>query len=244
MKEMLLILFFFCSLMSFGQTILETKDNLLPFDNGLLNDKKTELSIPYQFQTPTLSNSYENRNFKLIDIINKNQTINFPAINNKTFLPNIKFDGNLYNRYYINSRNWINTSRIQNNYIGLGGLTTVSANYNWRIGTFSIITGGLYASKFNVYNNFRNDAGVNGNIKFVLSDRISMNLFGQYSVNGINNAIIPLMSTLYPQSFYGGSFEFKVNDKWGLMVGAENEFDVMTRKWVTKPFVMPLFYQK
>jgi len=118
------------------------------------------------------------------------------------------------------------------------------ANYNWRIGEFMVITGGLYASKYNIYNNFRNDTGVNGKIRFNLSDRISMNLFGQYSVNGINNAIIPLMSPLYPQSFYGGSFEFKVNDKWGLLVGAEQEFDIMTRKWITKPFVMPLFYRK
>jgi hypothetical protein len=34
-----------------------------------------------------------------------------------------------------------------------------------------------------------------------------------------------------------------MNENWGLMVGAENEFDVVTRKWITKPFIMPLFYK-
>jgi hypothetical protein len=27
------------------------------------------------------------------------------------------------------------------------------------------------------------------------------------------------------------------------MMGAENEYDVFLRKWVTRPFIMPLFYK-
>jgi hypothetical protein len=243
MKKALLILFVVYTGISYGQNTNETKIDLLPFDNQLFNNSMSQHSNPFLLSTPTLYGSIRD-SLRLMDLQTDNSQVNFPAIAKETFTAPFISDGNLYNLYYINSHNWINTSRIQSNFIGLGGMTLFGASYNWKLGEFMIVSSGLYASKYNIYNNFRSDAGVNGNIKFVLSDRISMNLFGQYSAKGINNAVIPLVSALYPQSYYGGSFEFKVNDKWGLMVGANREFDVFSRKWITKPFVMPLFYFK
>jgi len=75
-----------------------------------------------------------------------------------------------------------------------------------------------------------------------LSERINLNLFGQYSITSSKVAISPFISPLYPHSNYGGSLEFKVDPNWGLILGAENEYDVFLRKWVTRPFVMPVFY--
>ena len=118
----------------------------------------------------------------------------------------------------------------------------IGASMNRKLGNFGILTGGVYASKYNYYNTFSNSAGINGNFKIMLSDRISLNAFGQYSLSGAKNGIPPSGSTLYPTSFYGGSLEFKVTNKWGIVTGAEREFDVFSRKWVTRPFIMPIFF--
>ena len=243
MKKILLILFVIYTGFGYSQNKKETNNDSLPFDNHLFNNYNPRHSNPFLLSTPTLYGSIHD-SLGLMDLQPDSRFVNFPTITKNTFTSPFIPDGNLYNQYYLNSRNWINTSRIQSNFIGLGGMTLFGAGYNWKVGEFMVLSSGLYATKYNIYNNFRTDAGVNGNIKFVLSDRISMNLFGQYSAKGINNAVIPLVSALYPQSYYGGSFEFKVNDKWGLMVGADREFDVFSRKWITKPFVMPLFYSK
>ncbi len=98
-----------------------------------------------------------------------------------------------------------------------------------------VLSGGIYVAKYNFYNNFYNSTGLNGNVKLYVNERISINMHGQYSITD-NNRTIPLVSSIYPQSFYGGSYEFKITEKWGIISGADREFDFMQRKWVTRPF--------
>ena len=243
MKKLLLIILVAYSAVCFGQTNSESKRDNLPFDNHLLNDSKSDHSIDFHLQIPTLFNTSPNNSLKLTDYSSANNDVNFPTIFKNTFSPALNLEGNLYKQIYFNSRNWINTTRIQEEFIGLGGMNLYGANYNWKIGDFMIVSPGIYASKYNIYNNFRNDVGVNGKIQFVFSDHISMNLFGQYSVYGQKNSVIPLMTSMFPQTNFGGSFEFKVNDKWGIMVGTDREFDFRLKKWILKPFIMPLFYK-
>lgn len=215
--------------------------------NSLNSTKNQHLEINPVFNSQPQSsvfiplNMYQLYQDQLIGFQKPMQLTAFRMNNN--FQTNINPTDNLYHQYSINSRSWINTSRTSTNYYGLGGIVTVGANYNLKIGDFGIITGGIYAAKFNIYNNFYNNAGVNGNFKLILSDRISMNIFGQYTPQ-TNNSMMQLMSPMFPQSYYGGSFEFKVTDKWGLMTGAQREFDVISRKWITHPFIMPIFYSK
>jgi hypothetical protein len=166
--------------------------------------------------------------------------ISLPVYNTNHLALDLKT--NLYSEFPLNDNSWISTARTSTDLIGLGGVYQVSANYNQKIGEFGILTGGVYAAKFNIYNNFYNNAGVNGNFKLILNDRLSLNIFGQYTPM-TNTSMMQLMSPFYPQSNYGGSIEFKVNDKWGVVTGAEREFDVISRKWLTRPFIMPIFYK-
>ena len=152
-------------------------------------------------------------------------------------------DMHLTNQFIFNDVSSISTTHIQSNFIGLGGLNLIQANYNINIDDRVIFSPGIYTAKFNIYNDFLNDAGLNGNIKILLSNRININLFGQYSIRENTISISPFISPLYPHSNFGGALEFKVNDNWGLMMGAENEYDVFLRKWVTRPFIMPVFYK-
>jgi hypothetical protein len=165
-----------------------------------------------------------------------------PEYQHNYFMNQFVLENNLRDHFRLNDISSISTSHIQSNYIGLGGLNSVMGIYNFQLSNVGVISAGIYAAKFNIYNSFFNDAGLNGNFKINLSERINLNLFGQYSITGSKVAISPFISPLYPHSNYGGSLEFKVNNKWGLILGAENEYDVFLRKWVTRPFVMPVFY--
>ncbi|MDD3079813.1 MAG: hypothetical protein PHH37_12030 [Paludibacter sp.] len=156
------------------------------------------------------------------------------------------YNQNIYTNFRLDSESWLSTARINENYIGLGGMSSAEIQYNHYLNDRITMSSGLTFSKYNVYNNFYNDINVNSNLRFELSDRFYFNMFGSYSpvLNGKNDLLKSLNSPLYPNTNFGGAFEFKVTDKWGIMTGAKREYDVFRRKWVTEPFIMPVFYSK
>lgn len=162
------------------------------------------------------------------------------------FVPKFDYSINTYSLIPINSNSWITTARINSNYLGLGGLSSAGAQYNWRINDFMLYSGGATFSKINIYNNFSNNLSLNSNLRFELSDRFFFNVFGNYTTPSPSqmNLFLSTYDSMYPQKNFGGSFEFKVTDKWGIVTGAEREFDPFKGKWVTKPFIMPIFYSK
>jgi len=204
-------------------------------------ETKPKTYLPQQF-TKLPSSLNMNRLYikQLLDFSPNTPILSLPVYNTNHLALDLKT--NMYNEFPLNNTSWISTARTSTDLIGVGGIYKVSANYNQKIGEFGILTGGIYAAKFNIYNNFYNNAGVNGNFKLILNDRMSMNVFGQYTPM-TNTSMMQLMSPFYPQSCYGGSIEFKVNEKWGVVTGAEREFDVISRKWLTRPFIMPIFYK-
>ncbi|MDD3321264.1 MAG: hypothetical protein PHS59_07460 [Paludibacter sp.] len=241
MKNKLFVMLFVAPLLAFSQ---ESGDTLMlnsTIQSHIFYDYNQQFIFKNQLSTPSLLNMNSFYKEKMFEQLLQLKSLKIPtfSINPK---PIYNPTDNLYNTFNINDNSWISTSRILTNYYGLGGINAVSASYNLKIGESVILSGGIYGAKYNIYNDFNNSLGVNGNFKYVLSDRISLNIFGQYSGRP-NYNMIPLMSPLYPQSNYGGSFEFKVNDKWGIITGAKREFDVLSRKWITEPFIMPIFYK-
>ena len=236
MRKFLMIVFVLTSISCFGQKTTQENDDslnlkrkLFLFSNPSTSSQPVEVTI-YSGVSPEF---------------NVNQSYYSPLLNlnqQDNSVYRFSMDQNLKNQFVISDFNSITTSHIQSNFIGLGGLNLVQVNYNFKVGDNVDFSAGIYAAKFNIYNDFLNDGGFNGNLKFQLSDRININLFGQYSITGSNIAISPFISPIYPHSDFGGSMEFKVNNDWGIMMGAENEYDVFLRKWVTRPFIMPVFY--
>jgi len=245
MKKLLLAFLVLYTTVAFAQTTTENSSKDSVFRKQVLLESYETLPNPFQestrFKASTLSGMLS-RSMLSPSYELKTPIINLPPLTYIHF-PHLSLDDHFYNQYAINRRSWINTSMSSTNYYGLGGVYTIGANINRKLGEFGILTGGVYTSKYNAYNNFSNSTGVNGNFKIILTDRISLNTFGQYSIGGNATGIAPYLSTLYPTSFYGGSLEFKVTDKWGIVTGASSEFDVFSRKWVTRPFIMPLFYK-
>jgi hypothetical protein len=236
MKKNYLILLLFYTSAIFAQTRTETFKTTFDGKNSR-TDSSNYYSKPSLFKQNDLFPKKQPSSLLFL----QTPTFNASALTVK-YTPQINLTDNLYNQFMINDWSWISTSHTMNNYFGLGGVNMVGANYNMKLGNFSVLSAGIFASKYNLYNNFGNSSGLNGNLRLRLSDRVFLNTFGQYSIGGAKNGIPPYLSTLYPNSFYGGSFEFKVTDKWGIITGAEREFDVLSRKWVTRPFIMPVFY--
>jgi len=239
MKKVQLIVLAFYATTCFAQTSKDSIGGNMTFGRGgFLGDNQLYNN---RFQTPSLLKMNEFFRMEQFNQSLQTPTFNLSSLSFKD-IPPINLTDNLHNQYTVNDWSWINTSRTTNNYYGLGGVYMVNANYSVKLGNSGVITGGVFASKYNIYNNFGNSTGLNGNLKIRLTDRISINTFGQYSLSGAKNGIPPYLSTMYPNSFYGGSIEFKVTDKWGIITGAQQEFDVFSRKWVTRPFIMPVFY--
>ena len=237
MRKFLLIVFVLTSISCFGQKTTQDNDDSLSlkkklflFSNSSTSSQPVEVTIYSGFNKELdFNQSYYST------------LLNFYQQNNSVY--RFSLDQNLTNKYIISDLYTITTSHIESNFIGLGGLNLIQANFNFKVGDMVVFSPGIYAAKFNIYNDFFNDGGFHGNIKIQLSDRININLFGQYSITGNSVAISPFISPIYPHSDFGGSMEFKVNNDWGIMMGSENEYDVFLRKWVTRPFIMPLFYK-
>lgn len=150
-----------------------------------------------------------------------------------------------YHSYYsISSNSGLGTASSLQVYPGMGAINSISANYNYQPIDWLSISLGTYISKYNLYMNPFNDIGANANLKFHLNDRFRVNVFGQYSAFGKHNNIGGNVQGMYPQSLYGTSLEYKINDKFGVQGGVVRELDATTGKWVNRPFVAPVFYGK
>lgn len=142
---------------------------------------------------------------------------------------------------------WISTSSGHTTYPTLGENRVINANLNYRPANWLIISGGVYGAKYShiyggLQNRYYNDVGANAHVKFIVHDRIRFNVFGQYSAYGDKNRISGPMMHMYPQTYYGGSIEVKVTDKFGVEGGLIRELNPFNGKWVNRPFIAPVFY--
>lgn len=240
--RIVLLSLLFCCLVSLHAQIPSSSDNKTTLtssgkSDGEIKNTPTMQPLPQQAQSAKA-------NLKLHVVLD--DTLNNRALSATEnpaydYHPVQNPDLNLYNQYRLNDFSWIDAYRNKVGYVCLGGITTIGADVNGRLGSSLIFSTGLYTSRFNLNTDQYTAAGLKGGFKLKISDRISMNVNGQYNFNHYNLAM-PQMSSMYPQSSYGGSFEFKVTEKWGVVVGAEREFDVMKHKWVTVPYILPVFY--
>lgn len=143
----------------------------------------------------------------------------------------------------ISNKLWITSSSIQNTYPTLGSIRSVSVNLNYQPFDWLVVSGGSYAAKYNLGGHSYNDTGINGNLKFIVHDRIRFNAYGQYSVYGKQNKTGGMMG-MFPQNYYAGSIELKINEKFGVEGGVIRELNPLNGKWENRTFIAPVFYAK
>lgn len=151
-----------------------------------------------------------------------------------------------YNNYHpLGERAGLSTISSLNIYPGLGAVNTIGGSVGYRLSDWWDVSAGSYISKYSIYGNSFNDIGLNGSMKFHLNDRFSINTFGQYSIYGDKKQMVGgNFPGMFPQSYYGGTLEYKINEKFGIQGGMVRELDPMTGKWKNIPVIAPVFYGK
>lgn len=123
-------------------------------------------------------------------------------------------------------------SGSQTNMIGLGISNTATLGYmhafNRRLtGSLSLTT-----VKFSAPHLFNQSIGVAGDMRYRLSDRITLNTFGNYDYN---------LNMRMTMIHLGGSAEFDLMDHFGIEAGAQTFYDNWNRHWQTMPIVRPYY---
>lgn len=121
-------------------------------------------------------------------------------------------------------------------------ISQVQVNFIYSITDWMSVSGGAYVTKYGMLR-YSEDAGLNGSMRFKLSDRFYLKAHGRYSAAMHSNRNFEYgMQGIFPQTYYGAGFEYKINDKIGVEGGVIREFNPMRRKWTNRFYLGPAFY--
>jgi len=149
-----------------------------------------------------------------------------------------------YAGYRISDRSWLTTSSTYGTYPLMGNAQYIGGTYNYMLADNLTLSTGAYISKYVIGLKDYNDMGANANLKYQITDRIAVHGFGRYSVFARDHKLDSSFAPWYPSTGFGGAFEYKVNDRFGIMGGMERQLNPMTGKWNNIPFIAPIFYGK
>ena len=158
-------------------------------------------------------------------------------------LPRFQYDTSPYSRDWSSSGvitrvggGYLTGSGSHTTYPGMGNMASASVAFSMPIDRLTI-TAGLTGSKYHFDREAWNDYGVFGNASFRLTDRLSLNAFGQYYVNQQFHSVAAM--PLLGGSSYGGTLGWRASDRFSLDVGARRIYDPYTGTWRTLPVVQP-----
>ncbi|MDU1905453.1 MAG: hypothetical protein E6772_11770 [Dysgonomonas sp.] len=149
-------------------------------------------------------------------------------------------------RYGLSDGSWLDTRSRHSTFPVLGSISDINARYNYNVTDNFTVSAGTYISKYRLGYNSYNDAGINTSLRYNINDRISIHAFGQYSAFARKHKLDSNgpYEGMFPQTHFGGAFEYKITDRFGLMGGMKRELNPMTGKWNNTPFIVPVFYGK
>lgn len=157
-------------------------------------------------------------------------------------------DYNQYHTFRLNPSSSLSTYSTHNTYPTIGTQIDIGAAYIYQLNERWVVSGGIYTSKYTMPSmkpGFQLDAGVSGSLGYRINDHLLIRAYGQYSINGQNNATHGYLTPLSaPQSAYGTVMEIKVTDWLEIHGGVERSFDPIKRKWTTKPIFYPVIKLK
>ena len=118
----------------------------------------------------------------------------------------------------------------------LGNLRSASAVFDQKIGKFTF-SAAIYGSKYHFDNSIYNDFGVSGKFSYRMNDKLTFNVFGNYSRNNVFHSAAALPYT--SQSGYGASVTYSPSDKFSIEAGVRRRYDPMSGRWELVPIVAP-----
>lgn len=212
----------------------------LTFALSQIFDYKQYIQIEEDFETPPFQFAPALPEFELDLDFSPNFKFENVKPEPKTFQLT-DFNNNIFNHALQDSRSWFTLSNDNVVYPGLGNINMVSGAYHFKLNDYVVLSAGMYAGKYFINDHLTNDVGINGNVKFMLSDRLDLHVSGRYSFNNTQSVF---GSSMFPQTGLGGAVEYKVNDVWGIRIGTYYEYDVILDQWVLRPYITPMFCLK
>lgn len=145
--------------------------------------------------------------------------------------------------YPVLGKNAFYLSGTQELMPGISSMNSMTAGFmvqptdNW------IININSSAVKYRDFIGIQNDFTINATTYISLSDNWGINIYGSYSMNEMNNVIkgFDMKSPFAPNSYFGGSLEYKFTDKVSLEAGMRREFNPWLRRWESVYYVVPKF---
>jgi hypothetical protein len=217
----------------------ERRDNYLQFNSSDAEQSKTRESLYYPATNDNTKDKSPQLNFPPLDVylgppLESNTFTAYPFANDYSFRSG----------YAISNGMWLSSSSSYSTYPLIGATRDVGINFNWRPIDWLAVSAGPYGAKYNLFGATYNDVGVSGAVKFILTDRIRLNGYGQYSANGNRNGVAGPLMNMYPQTYYGGTIEVKITRNFGVEGGVIRELNPFSGKWVNRPYIAPVFYTK
>ncbi len=145
--------------------------------------------------------------------------------------------------------NWNGGTIIANGEIrrlpGLMQIENASVGIYQTAGNFSFYAGAL-ANKYGYFRGLHTQYGIEGSISYQISPRLSFLAFGTYFIGNaptVGNGLpmSPAMAGYYAQSKFGGTFDYQINDHWGVEAGMQTVQQVGLRKYEVEPIVTPYY---
>lgn len=131
----------------------------------------------------------------------------------------------------------------QYTWLGAGGITRVSTALSWHKDRW-VVTGGAFAGRFytplNPSPGFM--GGANVQVSYEATDWLKIRGWGQYAEYGKDSRNSHmLMNPSFNHTNVGGAFEFKLNNKFGMGVGVNYEYNPIRRKMERQQLIYPIF---
>lgn len=112
-------------------------------------------------------------------------------------------------------------------------------------GRFTFYGGGI-ANKYGYFRGLHTQYGLNGSLTYQFSPRLSTVIYGEYYFgqpplmsNGL--PMPPSMTGYYGRSKFGFTFNYNMNEHWGVEVGAQTVQQFGTNRYQAEPVVTPYY---
>ena len=176
----------------------------------------------------------------LPDVVNKKITLENKSIRPFFYsLPSMSKNAPLLTDFYRSQQNPIYKpfsfvgKGEERTFTGIGKYTTIQGAARWQpTRKLFIEAGGLFSRQF-YYSSFlsRQDiTGVNGRMQYTLTNRVRLNIRGQYIFQETYSPL-PVYNSLFPHTSTGVSLSIDVKKDTDVSVGAEYQFDSKSQKW-------------
>jgi len=250
----IIVLVVFASLVGMAQDNAPVR---LKFDRSAINPSLTMPEMPartmpatnikptFNTKLPATTNlKLDMQQTKLADTLQAYNQDYSPAASRQWADQQHTFDVNPY------SKEWSSSgiiTHVGNGYLtGAGGYSVFPGMGNMASGNVALVmpvgerltvSTGVSGHKYHLDRNAWNDYGVFANASYRLTDRLSLNAFGQYYANQRFHS--PAAMAYMASSSYGGTLGMKVSDNFSVAVGARRIYDPYRGKWLTLPVVEP-----